>query len=119
MQGSQVEVRVIRSLAGFRSFASDGSFAADKPTRLKGMCRWAGLGVSALDWAYRSRVEAVGLGRNWAFTRFGLKRLGRGNRRVLGSVQVARSGPRVGLLLFAWLPPRFSGDLSLSSLTSF
>ena len=73
MQGSWVEARVIGSLAGLGpfagdgSFASDGSFVGDRPTRLKEKCRWAGLGVSALDWACGSRVEAIGLSHNWAY----------------------------------------------------
>ena len=50
---------------------------------LKEKCRWAGLCVSALDSACGSRVVADGLGRNWAYG-FGLRRLGRGSRRVLG-----------------------------------
>ena len=55
MQGSRVEAWVI------------GSLASDRSARLKEKCRWAGLGVSALDRACRSRVEAVRLGRNWAY----------------------------------------------------
>ena len=56
-----VRSRVIRSLAGV------GAFAGDRLAWLKEKCRWAGLGVSALDWACRSRVEAIGLGHNWAY----------------------------------------------------
>ena len=61
MQGSRVEARVIGSLASFRSFAGV------RPARPKEKCRWAGLGVSALDWACGSRVKAVGLGCNLAY----------------------------------------------------
>ena len=62
--GAQVEARVIGSLLGFEPFAGDGLFTGDRPARLKEKCRWAGLGVSALDWACGSRVEAIRLGRN-------------------------------------------------------
>ena len=62
-----VRSRVIRSLAGVGPFAGDRSFAGDRLARLKEKCRWAGLGVSALDWACGSRVEAIGLGHNWAY----------------------------------------------------
>ena len=66
MQGSWFEAQVIGSLTGFGPFAGDRLFVGDRPVRLKEKCRWAGLGVSALDRACGSRVKAVGLGRNWA-----------------------------------------------------
>ena len=62
MQRSRVEAQVIGSLAGFRSFAGD------RPARAKVKMK--------VGWAGR---VSVGLGLH-----FGLKRLGRGNRRVLG-----------------------------------
>ena len=61
MQRSQVEARVIGSLTGF------GLFAGDRPAQAEEKVQVGWAGRATLNWAWRSRVEAVGLGRNWAY----------------------------------------------------
>ena len=45
---------------GLGPFAGDESFTGHRPAQLKEKCRWAGLGVSALDWACAFWAEATG-----------------------------------------------------------
>ena len=61
MQRSQVEARVIGSLAGL------GLFAGDRPAQAEEKVQVGWARRAALNWAWRSQVKVVGLGRNWAY----------------------------------------------------